>query len=70
MVSSNPTTEVELNYMENSISLHIVSDDLEIYALAKRLDDLATNRKELSSSRRRIIFLEIDKSLLEKVVRE
>ena len=70
MVSSDPTTEVELNYLDNSVSLHIVSDDLEIYALAKRLDDLATGRKELSSEKRRIIFLEINKSILEKVVRE
>jgi hypothetical protein len=56
-------TRCWIDYEGSNVKLKIHSDDLEIFALAKKLDDNAESRKEIIKEGQRHIFLRIEKPL-------
>jgi len=62
------TTRCEIIFGKYGITLTIVGDDLELYALARKLDDNATNREE-ELGEFRWIKLQIEESLEGKLIK-
>lgn len=60
----------EISFGKSGINLNITGDDLELYALAKKLDDNATNKEEIINEEFRWIRLQIENSLEGRLIKE